>query len=570
MFFDGREYRIKEWRGERLGKAIALDTETEFIRSEAAVPQLITCQVYDGNDTIYFIGRGCIVEFISLHSHSLFVFHNAAFDLQVLQKFIGDKVYDLYDSDRVMDTSILFRLLHLAVVGHLNTRYGLDHCAKNLLGIHLPKDEAIRHTFSQWIGKPFSEISKEHIEYAAKDAVVTYKLYLRLINEVQQVDKLGTLLSHSIQAKGDWALARLRRNGIGFNLAEKDQWLAEQRRTLDNLQHKLSHWGWVRGQKGVNARFEEALRFLELDKVLPVTETGSISSKSSDLEPYRHIEFIDNYLSFKELEKATTFVRDLDVDRVHPRYNLMVNTGRTSCSSPNFQQLPRMGGIREMFVAKPGNKFIITDYSAIELATLAQVTYSLYGESVMRDKINEGADLHKYFASVLRGCSEEDVLPQWRQEAKVANFGYPGGLGTETFLTFAKGYGMSFTLAEAEAMKAAWFEAYPEMKHYMQGEKGSVYTLTGRKRAATTYCAEKNTPFQGLAADGAKLALYGLDRAGFVLVGFVHDEIICEVPSSAIEEKVQEMENIMITAMRQVVPDVKVGVESQVSDSYCK
>ena len=61
-------------------------------------------------------------------------------------------------------------------------------------------------------------------------------------------------------------------------------------------------------------------------------------------------------------------------------------------------------------------------------------------------------------------------------------------------------------------MKKVWFDAFPEMEDYMKNEIGEVFTLTGRKRGNTSYCAEKNTPFQGLAADGAKIALYNLDK----------------------------------------------------------
>ena len=123
---------------------------------------------------------------------------------------------------------------------------------------------------------------------------------------------------------------------------------------------------------------------------------------------------------------------------------------------------------------------------------------------------------------------------------------------------------------DAQRMKDTWFEAFPEMKTYMQGEEGSVTTLTGRIRADTTYCAEKNTPFQGLAADGAKIALYNLMDAGFELVGFVHDEIITEVPENTAEEMRRLQEEIMVNSMSLVVPDVKISVESTISPRYCK
>jgi hypothetical protein len=41
-----------------------------------------------------------------------------------------------------------------------------------------------------------------------------------------------------------------------------------------------------------------------------------------------------------------------------------------------------------------------------------------------------------------------------------------------------------------------------------------------------------NTPFSGLAADGAKLALWNLTHVGFRVVAFVHDEIVLEIPEN--------------------------------------
>ena len=292
--------------------------------------------------------------------------------------------------------------------------------------------------------------------------------------------------------------------------------------------------------------------------------------REEDLKPFKDIPFISMYLEYKALEKTTQFIRDLKGPRVHPRYDLLKNTGRTGCSKPNFQQLPRDGEIRSMFKAENKSTFLITDYAAIELSTLAQVLYDEFGESVMRDKINEGKDLHRYYASVLFDVEEEKVEKWQRQAAKAANFGFPGGLGLDTFIEFARGYGLKITRDEAQNMKKAWFDAFPEMKEYLNGEQGYVWTRTGRLRNNTTFCAEKNTPFQGLAADGAKLALYNLMDAGFKIVGFVHDEIITEVPESQAKTLTNKQEKIMIDSMKIVVPDVKVGVETTISKRYCK
>ena len=60
-------------------------------------------------------------------------------------------------------------------------------------------------------------------------------------------------------------------------------------------------------------------------------------------------------------------------------------------------------------------------------------------------------------------------------------------------------------------------------------------TLTGRVRGRVGFTQARNTPFQGLAADGAKLALWALIRAGYRVVAFIHDEIIVELPEEGVD-----------------------------------
>jgi DNA polymerase-1 len=568
--FNKQTYNIKFWKPSDgvLGRFVAVDTETT-IAPFTTTPDLVTMQAYGGGQDVYYIPKKYIYEFTVIHKDSYWLLHNAAFDYDVICKYLNMDLWALYDDARIRDTAILYRLLHLAAFGSIPYKFSLALLTKKFLGVELTKDET-RENFGQFLDSELSEIPREFLEYGAKDVVATYRVYFSMIPEIQRHDKMRTLLSHDIQAKGALALSHIYKNGIGFDLEKRDEWLHSVNLEMEKHANVLASWGWVRGKKGIKDVFERIVDMLGIKDQLPRTESGVISSKSEDLEPFRKFDFINSYLTYQTLEKATTFCRDLHVGRVHPRYNLIVNTGRTSCSSPNFQQLPRIGGIREMFIPEKGNKFLITDYSAIELSTLAQVCYNRYGYSEMRDRINNNEDLHKYYASVMNGITAEEVTKQQRQEAKAANFGFPGGLGTQTFIQFSSGYGLELTESQASEMKQVWFDAFPEMKSYMENEVGHVFTETGRKRGDTTYCAEKNTPFQGLAADGAKLALYNLDKAGYRVVGFVHDEIITEVKESEVEEKLALQEQIMIASMEQVVKDVRISVESTVSDHYTK
>jgi hypothetical protein len=101
-----------------------------------------------------------------------------------------------------------------------------------------------------------------------------------------------------------------------------------------------------------------------------------------------------------------------------------------------------------------------------------------------------------------------------------------------------------------------------------------VATLTGRIRGRVGYSQARNAPFQGLAADGAALALFELIKEGFRVVGFVHDEVLIELRDEGgyvSEEKVRHVEAIMCRKMAEVLGgDVPVGCESALSRRWNK
>jgi hypothetical protein len=101
-----------------------------------------------------------------------------------------------------------------------------------------------------------------------------------------------------------------------------------------------------------------------------------------------------------------------------------------------------------------------------------------------------------------------------------------------------------------------------------------VSTLTGRTRGRVIYTACRNTPFQGLAADGAALALFALIKAGFRVVGFVHDAFLIELPDAGGYvplAKVRQAEDIVCREMARVLGcDLPVTVESKLARRWYK
>lgn len=160
--------------------------------------------------------------------------------------------------------------------------------------------------------------------------------------------------------------------------------------------------------------------------------------------------FIENYTKYKHCEKyLSTYLNRENVKpdgRIHAKFTNYLRTGRTSCTSPNLQNLPsrdKQYPLKNMFCPPKGAILCATDFSFIELCAFAQTCYSRFGASVMMDVINAGLDPHRWFAGVMNKIIKPDLSkkddPQWvaetkaflkekvpdsvRQFAKAANFG---------------------------------------------------------------------------------------------------------------------------------------------------
>ncbi|MGK5083127.1 DNA polymerase [Bdellovibrionota bacterium FG-1] len=197
----------------------------------------------------------------------------------------------------------------------------------------------------------------------------------------------------------------------------------------------------------------------------------------------------------------------------------------------------------------------------------------------MKKDTNEGVDLHRWFAGIILNKPASDVSKQDRLYAKACNFGFPGGLGVKNFMSYASStYGIEdLTMGRAKELRDRWLESFPEMNQYLAVPKGQGYqsrsaveTVSGRIRSNCSYTQGKNFPFQGLAADGAKLALYLLVRNGYRVVNYIHDEFVVEVPADQADVQSSGIQDLMIQGMRQVCPDVRITVEMGIFDCWKK
>ncbi|MBL8798906.1 MAG: hypothetical protein JNM56_33790 [Planctomycetia bacterium] len=138
---------------------------------------------------------------------------------------------------------------------------------------------------------------------------------------------------------------------------------------------------------------------------------------------------------------------------------------------------------------------------------------------------------------------------------------------------WTKAQGLSLSLPPAQQASLRNRQADPSLWESVRNWAGrrAVFTLTGRLRARTTFCAARNTLFQGPAADGALLGLWRVWRAGYRLVDFIHDQLVVEVPADEqVPQHVAAIEQHLKDGMAEVIPGMVVKVESVVTCSLNK
>lgn len=140
-------------------------------------------------------------------------------------------------------------------------------------------------------------------------------------------------------------------------------------------------------------------------------------------------------------------------ERIHPNIKLDgARSGRTSCTDPNLQNIPRAKDslegkmARDCFVAPPGFKLLELDYSQLEL----RVACMLSGDPVMREIFDEGVDYHLRTAQLVSEVAwrihPDDVEDKHRSIAKSVNFGVLYGKSASAL---AKEWGVSKRKAQA-------------------------------------------------------------------------------------------------------------------------
>lgn len=506
-------------------------------------------------------------------TNSIKVFQNAKFDLEFL-------VY----SGFLFNGPIFDTLLAAQIVRDNNgpRSFGLGALAAYYLGINLPKEEQK----SDFGGR----LREEQLLYAAKDAAILLPLREQLIEQI----KKGRLIEAcKLEFDCVWAVVDMELSGMGLN---KEKWnslyekyLNEQRKLMTKLNRELGSQGMQ-----INMFGEEISTDINLDSQAQVIK--ALKKKGIELKSTAHselIEFKDKYeviqwlLEYRRVSKAiqgflaplTQYI-NTKTERLHSSYRQIgAHSGRFSCSNPNIQQIPRGKEFRECFVPGEGNKFVIADYSQIELRVAAEIAQ----DKTMIKAYNSGQDLHALTASLMANKDITEVTKAERQAAKAVNFGLIYAMGARGLQSYAKTvYGVSMSLEEAETFRDRFFKAYNGIAAWHANMKRAANitetrTLIGRRCIFGTEAGLTgllNTPVQGTAADIAKKALGLLapevKKINAHIIATVHDEILLEVPDAFAKEAAVMLKNTMEKAGEYFLKQVSTIAETTIADSWAE
>ncbi len=581
---------------------------------------------------------------------------NIAYDFGVMAAELPETIPDIfkaYDEGRVFDVQIA-QALDAVANGHLGkdprsggslrdpstgkitNRYSLAVCVDLVLGrVDAKANDYWRLRYALLADKPIDQWPAEARQYPIDDAVNTLEVALA------QVKTHKNLHDMPAQAYAAWcmhlgAIWGLKTDAVAVSaLAERiDKEYAETVKKFTAVDF-LRDDG-TENQAVIKARVSEAY-----NGTPPTTPKGGVS-KARDVLAESGDDLLEEYASAGERSKIrTTYLPLLKTGSTTPinvRPNILLETGRASYDGI-VQQMPRSGGVRECFVPRDGYLFVSCDYSSLELCTLAQVCFWTVGKSSLGDAINAGIKVHDSFAASMLGMDYQDYLARrksdkrlgdYRQAAKAANFGFPGGMGAPKFVlakrrepgttTAApdgrvyKGLRLCLTIGDAdicgeekvtewrgrsfsplckrciecaEQLRKQWFAEWPEMSDYFRYVShqvdcfGEIEQLVSKRvRGGVEFTQAANGYFQGLAADGAKYALREVVREAYCdnaspLYGtrpvlFLHDEIFAEVPESRTDLAARRLSTIMVQSMRRFCPDVAIEAEPALMDRWTK
>lgn len=549
---------------------IAIDTETDGLDG-----RLLGVSYYDGINNEYLIYEKDpegVLDFVkkAFESNTV-IFHNAKYDMKQFERL------GLAWPKEYHDTLLLAHLLEFPSLR-------LKDLAVQVLGVSKEEIQKIGREFDAK-SLALTHTQDSFIKYAKNDSKWTYELFESLFAILSKDNKLVKAYEFELELIPVLAAMELRgmKIDVDFLMGLKEQVQKE----LEMYKGKLF--------KAVGRVFNPAspkqlleIYHKELGSKIKSTNVKSLNLVLRGKTNKKAKDFTKDLLEYRKRAKIVSTYMDnlvamLDSEgRLHGNFNQTgTNTGRLSSSSPNLQNMPAHDewGYRKAFIASPGYKLIVIDYSQIELRVLAHFSK----DPTMIEAFCSGEDLHSATAKKVfkLDCPVAEIkskYPDLRQASKKVNFGISYGIT-------AKGLSADLGISEREADKLIkdYFIHFPNVRRFIVAVQqyakqfGYVRTLSGRKRSLDIrgdrgwMRKAVNTVIQGSAADIVKKAMVKLFKAlkeagnEAHLICQVHDEMMLEVPEDKVNHYFDLMKTIMETVTTLRVP---LEVDGNIGNSW--
>lgn len=479
------------------------------------------------------------------------------------------------------------------------------------LKLHKRIDAAFRHCADaeevDAVGDRFKYglLDKEQlVSYNARDSVATARLEHMLTEQIYQAPQLKRVWDRIVLPAAN-ALERVESWGVGAStsaIMAFDAYCAvkeaEARKTLDHYPGvnwnapdqvaKLFFSSTANGGLGLPAvkKTKGGIKDSTDEEVLEVLK--NMHPLAGALLEYRWVTKLRGTYASGMLPHVR------DDGRIHPNVKLDgARSGRTSCTDPNLQNIPRAETdegkmARDCFIAPPGFKLLEVDYSQLEL----RIACMLSGDDAMLKIFKSGQDYHQRTAQLVSqyawGIPPEKVEKKHRSMAKAVNFGVLYG---KTAKTLAEEWGV--TKAKAQQIVDAIMGNFKKLQAWCAKQEGlaskngivhtwwdgelarhrPLFRIAERgndKAQSTAKNGARNSPIQGTASEFCIASLVdcvdwidsdNLER-DVKLILPVHDALLFEVKESMVDEVACTVHEIMTGHNSNDVPltvDFKIG-----------
>jgi DNA polymerase-1 len=494
-------------------KLIAVDTETISLQDKTAIGIGISV---DEDHSFYFPidnGRvnGYIPWFLLQDPSVKKIFHNATFDLDVLDMVAFDCGAGDIDASNLCDTAVMARM---ALEPDVSLPLIAWKTNKETTGM----SDIMKHYHVTTADKiPVREVAL----HCMQDTQLTFALYNKFYPDCDRTNC-------DIEWKIIELLFKISKRGIAIDQELRAKYEMIYTKEVEYLKGLCESYGFSPGSPQ-----QVAYIMAKRGVMLPYNKKkwGSNAKTSLDTSEAA-LEFCSDpfaqiVLKYRHVSKAlNTYLIPMGRNpRVYTQFHLDVATGRVASRDVNLQNIPnpdkeRNINIRNCFIPDSGT-FTDFDYSQIELRVLANLSHD---KEMMRVYDND-LDIHQDTA---------DFMGVDRKICKSVNFGMVYGATAQTLMETAK----IPDLKRCEQLIDTWFKRYSGVRDWIYEQqkfglyKGYIVTLFGRKIRMPIEEGDEesikrkavNYTIQGTAAEIMKRAMIKCTHLPIVLQ--VHDELL--------------------------------------------